>query len=143
MMRPQPMIVLADAPKASEWFQDVLGFRSGHGEGEYEIHMEGDELVAQLHHWHAHEHSHLGDRHGAMACCSGSQPTTSTRSSRGFGLPMPRLSMAALQRERAPARDLAARTRGLPSGRRWAAWLAVTEGVVLRPLKYAEQRGNE
>ena len=61
MMRPQPMIALADVAAGSKWFQDVLGLRSGHGGNEYEMLMDGDELVVQLHHWDAHEHPHLGD----------------------------------------------------------------------------------
>lgn len=45
-MRPQPMVVLADVEAGSKWFQDVLGLRSGHGGPEYEMLMDGDELVA-------------------------------------------------------------------------------------------------
>lgn len=61
MMRPQPLIVLADVEAGSKWFQDVLGLRSGHGGAEYEMLMDGETMVAQLHHWDAHEHPHLGD----------------------------------------------------------------------------------
>lgn len=63
MMRPQPMIVLQDVEAGSRWFQEVLGLRSGHGGAEYEMLMEGegDEMVAQLHCWEAHEHPHLGN----------------------------------------------------------------------------------
>lgn len=61
MMRPQPMIVVHDVETCSKWFQDVLGLRSGHGGDEYEMLMDGDELVAQLHRWEAQEHPHLGD----------------------------------------------------------------------------------
>ena len=55
------MIVLRDVEAGSAWFQAVLGLRSGHGGPEYEMLMDGDELVAQLHLWDAHEHPHLGD----------------------------------------------------------------------------------
>jgi hypothetical protein len=55
------MIVLADVEAGSGWFQAILGLRSGHGGPEYEMLMDGDQLVAQLHHWDAHEHPHLGD----------------------------------------------------------------------------------
>lgn len=55
------MIVLADVEAGSRWFQDVLGLASGHGGPEYEMLMDGDEIVAQLHHWEADEHQHLGD----------------------------------------------------------------------------------
>lgn len=61
MMRPQPMIVVRDVPAGSKWFQDVLGLCSGHGGPEYEMLMDGDAIVAQLHCWDAHEHPHLGD----------------------------------------------------------------------------------
>jgi catechol 2,3-dioxygenase-like lactoylglutathione lyase family enzyme len=61
MMRAQPMIVLADVEAGSRWFQDVLGLRSGHGGAEYEMLMDGDELVAQLHDWEADEHPAMGD----------------------------------------------------------------------------------
>ena len=61
MMRPQPMIVTRDISTCSKWFQDVLGLSSGHGGDEYEMLMDGDVMVAQLHRWEAHEHPHLGD----------------------------------------------------------------------------------
>lgn len=61
MMRPQPMIVVCDVEAASKWFQDVLGLSSGHGGDEYEMLMDRDEMVAQLHRWDAHEHPHLGN----------------------------------------------------------------------------------
>jgi len=60
-MRPQPLIVLADVEAGSAWFQHVLDLRSGHGGPRYEMLMDGDELVAQLHHWEADEHPALGD----------------------------------------------------------------------------------
>jgi hypothetical protein len=60
-MRPQPMVVLADVETGSQWFQAVLGLSSGHGGREYEMLMDGEELVAQLHQWEADEHPHLGD----------------------------------------------------------------------------------
>jgi catechol 2,3-dioxygenase-like lactoylglutathione lyase family enzyme len=55
------MIVVADVEGASRWFQGVLGLASGHGGTEYEMLMDGSELVAQLHQWEADEHPHLGD----------------------------------------------------------------------------------
>lgn len=60
-MRPQPMIALADVEAGSRWFQQVLGLTSGHGGSEYELLMDGSEMVAQLHDWDADEHPHLGD----------------------------------------------------------------------------------
>ena len=61
MIRSQPMIVLLDVEAGSKWFHDVLGLRSGHGGQEYEMLMDGDEMIAQLHQWDVHEHPHLGD----------------------------------------------------------------------------------
>jgi len=61
MMKPQPMVVLSDVEAGSRWFQAVLGMTSGHGGAEYEMLLDGDELVAQLHQWDADEHPHLGN----------------------------------------------------------------------------------
>lgn len=61
MIRSQPMLVLADVEAGSRWFQEVVGLRSGHGGKEYEMLMDGDVVVAQLHEWDRHEHPHLGD----------------------------------------------------------------------------------
>ena len=61
MMRAQPLIALADVEAGSLWFQGVLGLSSGHGGSEYEMLMDGRDMVAQLHEWHADEHEHLGN----------------------------------------------------------------------------------
>ncbi len=61
MMKPQPMVVVRDVAECSKWFQEVLGLSSGHGGEEYEMLMDGGELVMQIHRWEAHEHPHLGD----------------------------------------------------------------------------------
>lgn len=55
------MIVVSDVEATSRWFQDVLGLSSGHGGPEYEMLMDGDAVVAQLHRWEGDEHPHLGD----------------------------------------------------------------------------------
>lgn len=60
-MKPIPMIVVADVPATSVWFQQTLGFESGHGGNEYEQLMSDGVLVLQLHCWDAHEHPFLGD----------------------------------------------------------------------------------
>jgi hypothetical protein len=60
-MRPQPLIALADVEAGSRWFQNVLELTSGHGGPDYEMLMDGEQLVAQLHNWEADEHPHLGD----------------------------------------------------------------------------------
>jgi hypothetical protein len=59
-MQPQPLIALADVAEGSLWFQNVLGLTSGHGGPQYEMLMDGDAIVAQLHNWEAHEHPHMG-----------------------------------------------------------------------------------
>jgi predicted enzyme related to lactoylglutathione lyase len=61
MLTPQPMVVLADVPAGSQWFQSVLGLTSAHGGDSYEMLTSGGTLVLQLHRWEAHEHPHLGD----------------------------------------------------------------------------------
>ena len=61
MIRPQPMLVVQDVKAASRWFQEILGLSSGHGGDEYEMLLDGDALVVQLHRWDAHEHPHMGD----------------------------------------------------------------------------------
>ena len=55
------MVVLHDVEAGSRWFCDVLGLTSAHGGPEYEMLLDGDDLVVQLHHWEADEHPHLGD----------------------------------------------------------------------------------
>lgn len=61
MIRPQPLVVVADVEAASRWFQQVLGLRSGHGGSEYEMLIDGSDVVVQLHQLEADEHPHLGD----------------------------------------------------------------------------------
>jgi hypothetical protein len=51
MIRAQPMLVLDDVEGGSDWFCTVLGVTSGHGGADYEMLMDGNEIVAQLHHW--------------------------------------------------------------------------------------------
>jgi hypothetical protein len=60
-MRPKPLIALADVESGSRWFQQVLGLSSGHGGTEYEMLLDGGDLVLQLHQWEADEHAHLGE----------------------------------------------------------------------------------
>ena len=60
-MRPQPLIAVRDVEASSRWYQSLLRCESGHGGPEYERLMFDGELVMQLHHWDAHEHSYMGD----------------------------------------------------------------------------------
>ena len=61
VLRPQPMVVVRDVEAASRWFQEVVGLTSGHGGAEYEMLLDGDDLVLQLHRWEADEHPEMGD----------------------------------------------------------------------------------
>lgn len=61
-MRARPMIALSDVEGGSAWFQSVLKLTSAHGGPDYEMLMNGNDLVLQLHQWDAHEHPHLGDK---------------------------------------------------------------------------------
>lgn len=60
VIRPQPLIALADVEAGSRWFQQVLGLSSGRGGREYEMLMDGQSMIAQLHDWEADEHPHMG-----------------------------------------------------------------------------------
>lgn len=74
-MQPQPLIALSDVESGSLWFQHVLNLSSGHGGHEYEMLMDGDTMVAQLHDWDADEHATWAtrrSRRGEMAFCCGS-----------------------------------------------------------------------
>lgn len=61
VLKPQPMMVVRDVEAASRWFQKVFGVTSGHGGDEYEMLLDGDDLVLQLHRWEADEHPEMGD----------------------------------------------------------------------------------
>ena len=50
------MLQVEDVSASSEWYQAVLGLRSGHGGDEYEMLFDGDDFVLQLHRLDAHEH---------------------------------------------------------------------------------------
>jgi catechol 2,3-dioxygenase-like lactoylglutathione lyase family enzyme len=56
---PIPLLSCASVAESSGWYQRVLGLASGHGGDEYEMLMDGDTLVLQLHHLDAHDHAHL------------------------------------------------------------------------------------
>lgn len=60
-MQPQPLITVRDVQASSQWYQALLGCKSGHGGPEYEQIVDEGRMVLQLHHWDAHEHPHLGD----------------------------------------------------------------------------------
>ena len=56
-MRAETMLFVKDVEATSKWYQDVLGMRSGHGGPEYEMLMDGDTLLLQLHQLDA-DHDH-------------------------------------------------------------------------------------
>ena len=49
-MRAETMLFVHDVEATSKWYQDFLGVRSGHGGPEYEMLMDGETLLLQLHH---------------------------------------------------------------------------------------------
>jgi catechol 2,3-dioxygenase-like lactoylglutathione lyase family enzyme len=59
-MRPQPMIMVADVPASSRFYQAVLGATSGHGGDEYEMLLVDGALIMQLH------ASDVGHHHGIV-----------------------------------------------------------------------------
>jgi catechol 2,3-dioxygenase-like lactoylglutathione lyase family enzyme len=59
---PQPLLAVADVPRASRWYRQLLGAASGHGGEEYERVYVGDTLVLQLHSLAVdHHHGPIGD----------------------------------------------------------------------------------
>lgn len=58
-MRPMPLLSCSSVSRSSEWYQRALGLTSGHGGDEYEMLLDGDDLVLQLHEVDAHEHPYL------------------------------------------------------------------------------------
>lgn len=46
---------------AGRWYRTLLDLGSGHGGSEYERVGTDDDVVLQLHGWHADDHEHLGD----------------------------------------------------------------------------------
>src|SRR5688572_11792856 len=58
-MKLRPMLQVRDVAASSTWYQAAIGLRSGHGGDEYEMLLDGDEFVLQLHRLDAHEHGIL------------------------------------------------------------------------------------
>ncbi|MBJ6765945.1 VOC family protein [Myxococcaceae bacterium JPH2] len=59
-VRAQPLIAVEDVRRSSEWYQALLGCRSGHGGAAYEMLMSGEEMILQIHAWEADDHVHMG-----------------------------------------------------------------------------------
>ena len=56
-MRTETMLFAKDVEATSQWYQEFLGVRSGHGGSEYEMLLDGEQLLLQLHELDA-SHSH-------------------------------------------------------------------------------------
>ena len=56
-MRTETMLFAKDVEATSKWYQDFLGVQSGHGGPEFEMLMDGDTLLLQLHQLDA-DHDH-------------------------------------------------------------------------------------
>lgn len=60
-MRLTPLIAVNDVQLSSTFYQQLLNCRSGHGGNEYEMLMQDDLLVLQLHKQDIHEHEGMYD----------------------------------------------------------------------------------
>ena len=56
-MRTDTMLFAKDVEATSKWYQEFLGVQSGHGGPEFEMLMDGDTLLLQLHQLDA-DHDH-------------------------------------------------------------------------------------
>ncbi|MXY55249.1 MAG: VOC family protein [Gammaproteobacteria bacterium] len=56
-MRTDTMLFARDVVATSRWYQDFLGMQSGHGGSEFEMLMDGDTLLLELHEIDA-DHNH-------------------------------------------------------------------------------------
>jgi catechol 2,3-dioxygenase-like lactoylglutathione lyase family enzyme len=59
------MLQVDDVRASSAWYQRAIGLRSGHGGDEFEMLLDGDDFVLQLHRLDAHEHGMLSPPAGA------------------------------------------------------------------------------
>jgi extradiol dioxygenase family protein len=57
-MESQTLIAVHDVEASSKWYQQLLGFTSGHGGKEYERLLYNGKLVLQLHAWETQGHDH-------------------------------------------------------------------------------------
>lgn len=58
-MRSEPLIVVKDVEKSSQFYQKVLACESAHGGPDYEMLMSGKNLILQLHREDTHEHPEM------------------------------------------------------------------------------------
>ena len=62
-MRPLPLIAVSDVEASSRWYQRLLDCKSGHGGKQYEVLVNGKDVLLQLQAWGdpRNEHEHLGN----------------------------------------------------------------------------------
>ncbi len=56
-MKTEVMLFVKDVPTSSSWYCELLGAKSGHGGEEYEMIMDAQQLLFQLHHLDGDEHN--------------------------------------------------------------------------------------
>ena len=89
-MRTDTMLFANDIVATSRWYQDFLGMQSGHGGSEFEMLMDGDTLLLELHGIDAdHDHgvatgSPLG--HGVIVFVHVDDPPALLDRARGLGI---------------------------------------------------------
>ena len=70
-MRSETLLMVRDVEASSAWYQRLLGCRSGHGGKDFEMLMDGDQLLLMLHREDADEHAFAqlqGGARGAGVC---------------------------------------------------------------------------
>lgn len=60
-MKCYPMLGVSDVEASSQWYQQLLGLTSAHGGAEFEMLMDGPDLVLTLHHREIDEHPVIAD----------------------------------------------------------------------------------
>ncbi|MEP3210506.1 MAG: VOC family protein [Maribacter sp.] len=62
MIRPEPILAVANVEKSSKWYQKLLNCKSAHGGSIFEILTnENNEQILSLHRWEVHGHPTLAD----------------------------------------------------------------------------------
>ncbi len=62
MLRPEPMLAVANVEKSSKWYQKLLHCKSAHGGNTFEILTnKKNEQILSLHKWEVHGHPTLSD----------------------------------------------------------------------------------
>lgn len=62
MIKPEPILAVADVEKSSQWYQSLLTCKGAHGGNTFEILTnENNEQILSLHKWEVHGHPTLSD----------------------------------------------------------------------------------